>query len=107
MRGQSLESSFPEAWREFWKRRILCWLSWLTACALVIFSAAKSLSFHSWPVLAGALAAVLLVGYTRSEMIRFNCPRCHKQFFWLSYPIFLQSACRHCALPKYEADQEV
>jgi len=59
---------------------------------------------RSWPALLGLLVLLGAVAYARGELQNFQCPRCHKPFFFIpriAYPIFLQSGCANCGLPKH------
>jgi hypothetical protein len=103
MDDQSLQETFPEAWRKFWKKRALCWLS----TAFFIFGIFAV--FRVWPIPARSWIALVLVGvlfsvwgYALGEFMNFVCPRCHKFFFIPRFwPGFLQSSCAHCGLAKY------
>jgi hypothetical protein len=109
MDNQSLQTTFPEAWRDFWKKRLLYWLS------VVLFILGSIAVFRVWPApgrsWAGLLAIAVLISawaYARGELRGFVCPRCHKSFFFpprIAWPIFLQGGCAHCGLPKYKSDQ--
>jgi len=100
---ESLQETYPKAWRQFWKLRILLWLSWALWIPAIIGNAFLSIKIRSfWGAVLTLLPACFTL-FTYSELRSFSCPRCHKQFLVgvAIWPIFLQNACFNCGLPKY------
>jgi hypothetical protein len=104
---QSLQQTYPEAWRQFWKLRILHWISLASWLPAIITEVSFAIKITSPLGILLALLPTVFVCYTYSELSAFSCPRCRKPYFWgpAAWPIFLQGACRNCALSKYADDQ--
>ena len=104
---ESLQETYPEAWREFWKWRTLHWISWAVWIPAILLSVWTSLDIRSWLGLSLMLLLVCFLSLTYGGLRGFICPRCHKRFLVgpTVWPIFFQSSCFHCRLPKYADDQ--
>jgi hypothetical protein len=105
---ESLQETYPCAWRKFWKLRVLHWLSWAVLILWIVIGVRVSLDIRSWLGLLFAFLVVCFLSFTYGMLAGFICPRCHKQFLVgpLVWPIPFQSSCFHCGLPKY-ADEQV
>ena len=100
--NQSLQRTFPEAWRDFSRKRLLYWLS--VAClflGVIAVCAVRPISALFWPRLIVIAVLLSVSAYAYGELFSFACPRCHKAFL-LFWPIYLRSGCAHCGLPKRE-----
>jgi len=67
-----------------------------------------SLDIRSWLGLSIVLVLICFLSLTYGQLRGFIYPRCHKRFFVgpAVWPIFFQSGCFHCDLPKY-VDKQV
>jgi hypothetical protein len=102
---QSLESTYPKAWRDLWRKRVMHWTSWLAWAVFVLVAHRLSLDLHSWVFMSVAGVLAIFTSFTYVGLQAFACPRCHQRFFFIvaSLPLFLQNKCFHCGLSKYDA----
>jgi hypothetical protein len=61
---ESLQETYPEAWREFWKWRTLHWISWAVWIPAILLSLWTSLDIRSWLGLSLMLLLICFLSLT-------------------------------------------
>jgi amino acid transporter len=97
-------SSYPEAWRDYRRRRNLFWAIFLTYVPGVATIAVPLSSAFNTDVPVFVIAALWMMAFGISGVYvqLWRCPRCTRHFFckwWYRNP--LASKCVHCGLPKW------
>src|SRR5437016_13988163 len=97
---ESLQETYPEAWREFWKWRTLHWISWAVWIPAILLSVWTSLDIRSWLCLSLMLLLGCFLSLTCGGLRGFSCPRWPKRFLVgpAVGPVLLPRWWFHCGL---------
>ena len=105
MTGESLRSSFPNAWRSVWRWSFVYWITLFAMWGYPVIWEVFVGSILSLRYLTGWLFTVFIFAIPATQLCGFRCPRCNHRFVsGLGLGIFSQSYCAHCGLAKFSED---
>jgi hypothetical protein len=97
-------SDYTEAWNDYRRRRLVCWIVWLsyvpgvalTVLPLSWLTGIKS-DYFAYPIAGAWMTAMAITTY---RLATFPCPRCGKRYsLIIGDPLVRQ--CVHCDLPRW------